>query len=80
MAKPLYRIVQTKDGKETVKMVDSLPKCNNRIKELRSSYRGKNWIKFRLEKAEGEEKFEDKPISGGYQSGDYGLTPRVIKR
>jgi hypothetical protein len=36
----LYQIIQTKNGKDTVKMIDSLQKCNNRLKELRASLKG----------------------------------------
>lgn len=74
----LYQIVQTKNGKEMIKMIDSLPKCNNRLKELRSSYRGKNWIKFRLEKSEASDKFEATPAPSGYQSGDV-QSPRRVR-
>lgn len=76
----LHKIIQTKRGKEEVKMIDSLPKCNNRIKELRSSYRGDNSISFRIEKAEETDKFEAKPLGGSWKSGSYGLTPSVIRK
>lgn len=75
----LYQIIQTKVGKETIKMVDSLPKCNNRLKELRSSYRGKTWIRFRIEKAESDVKFEAKPAPSGYQSGDV-QRPKIVRK
>ncbi len=56
----LYQIIQTKGGKDTIKMVDSLPKCNNRLKELRASFKGKK-VSFRVEKSEETNKFEAKP-------------------
>ncbi len=76
----LYQIIQTKNGKETVKMIDSRARCNNRIKELRSSYRGKHGITFKIVKAaDTTVKFEEKPAPSGYQSGDYPSNPQVIK-
>lgn len=75
----LHQIVEIKRGKETVKMIDSLPKCNNRIKELRASYHGKKGISFRLEKSEADKKFEAKPAPGAYRGGDYAITPPVVK-
>jgi len=33
----LYQIIETRKGTETIKLVDSLPRCNRRLKELRSS-------------------------------------------
>ena len=57
----LYQIIQTKNGKDTVKMIDTLQKCNNRLKELRASLRGKK-VSFRIEKSEETDKFEAQPI------------------
>lgn len=75
----LWQIVEIKGGEKTVKMIDVLKICNNRIDELRSSYRGGK-VKFLLEKApEGAEKFEKKPIPGGWRSGSYSPHPRIVK-
>lgn len=74
----MYQIIEIKNGKETIKMVDSLPKCNRRLKELRSSYRGKK-ISFRLEPSESKDKFENKPAPSGYQGGDYATRPRKVR-
>ncbi len=74
----LYQIIQTVGGKETVKMVDSLPVCNRRLKELRKSHR-KDGYKFRMEPSDDTVKSEAKPAPGGYQSGSYGIRPPKAK-
>ena len=76
----LYNIIQTKGGKETLKMTDTLQKCNDRIKQLRASYRGKNYITFRLEKSEDANKFAAKPLRNFDPSGDVRPGPPRINR
>lgn len=75
----LWQIVQTKKGKRTIKMRDSLPICKNRIAELRSSYHGVKGIKFELEKSEENDKYEAKPIGGNWRSGQYEKKPKRVK-
>jgi hypothetical protein len=74
----LYKIVETKRGKERIVLVDQLKKCNDRIKELRNSRRGSGVI-FRIEESIENNKMEAKPLSQAWRAGDYGLIPKVIK-
>lgn len=75
----LYQIVQTKRGEETLKMVDTLQKCNDRLRELRSSYHGKKGITFRIEKSPENKKSEAKPHSQAWRAGGYAQNPPRIK-
>lgn len=74
----MHQIIQTKNGQETIKMIDTLPKCRNRLKELKDSNRGKK-VSFRMEKSDQTVKFEAKPIGGEWKSGQYSQNPKVVK-
>jgi hypothetical protein len=70
-----HKIIEVRGGKEIVKMIDTLPVCNNRIDALRSGNRG---ITYKLVPAlPGEERFAAKRRSR-FGSGDTQL-PRRIK-
>lgn len=59
----LYDLIQKKKDKEEIVMTDSLPKVLSRMKELRSSYRGKP-IVFSYKESNGEnKKFQKKPCT-----------------
>lgn len=60
-------------------MIDSLQKCNDRITQLRASYRGRKGITFRVEESTETDKFKAKPLPGAYRGGGYATYPKVVK-
>lgn len=78
----LYNLIQTRRGKQTIVMTDSLPKVNNRMNTLRTSHRkGIKGDKVNYSVApadEADDKFKKKPhnlrLSGNSQRG-----PRKVK-
>ena len=56
----MYKIIEIKNGKESVKMINILKVCRKRIESLNTSARGTN-IKYKIVPAdENEEKFKAK--------------------
>lgn len=56
-----YKIVEKRDGKEFIKMIDSKKNCNSKIAILRASTRGKNVSFEILPAGESAHKFKAKP-------------------
>lgn len=77
----LYDLIQTRKGKETIMMTDTLPKVNDRMKTLRASQcRGVKGDKvvYTICKSDNE-KFRRKPYSEAWRAGDYEIRPPRIK-
>lgn len=55
----LYKIIQSKNGKQKVKMVDSLQQCYSRLKQLRHSTKGTG-VLFWIEKTDETQKINNK--------------------
>lgn len=78
--KMLYNLIQTKRGEETIKMTDTLQKCNDRIKQLRASYRGKSGVSFRIKKSQDTAKFAAKPLKNFDPSGSSVVHPKIVRK
>jgi hypothetical protein len=72
----MYEIIETKNGKSKTKFIDSLQKCNDRLKQLRSS---RNGAKYNIKKSEFAVKASYRTDTSNYQSGGYGTFPRLVK-
>jgi hypothetical protein len=76
----LYDLIQKRRGKETIMMTDTLPKVNDRMKQLRSSQRkgikGDKVVYSVRPSEEQTEKFRRKAYSEAWRAGDYALNPR----
>jgi DNA-binding FrmR family transcriptional regulator len=72
----MYQIIEKKNGKSRIKMVDSLQKCNDRLKQLRSA---RNGAVYTLEKTDLTEKTSHRTNTANYQAGGYGTFPRLVK-
>jgi hypothetical protein len=68
----LYDLIQTRGGKETIYMTDSLPKVKARMAQLRASLRGKGLTFTYREAEEGAEKYRRPPNMNFCPSGDAG--------
>lgn len=69
----LYDLVQTRKGKETVVMTDSLPKVNARMKALRLSHKkgcGGDKVTYVVHPAEDNIKYHKPPVFAFDPSGD----------
>jgi len=76
----LYNLFQTRSGKETLFMTDSLPKCRARMLQLRQSTRGKNW-QFQIRPAEEtDEKYRKPPCMNFDPSGDTGSKKHLHRK
>ena len=78
----LYDLIQTRRGKESVMMTDTLPKVNDRMKTLRSSQRkgikGEKVV-YTIRPSTGE-KFRRKAYSEAWRAGGYAIIPPKIGR
>jgi len=65
----MYNIIKIQRGREEIVFTNTLPKCNNRLVQLRNSkIKG---CKFELRIAsELDEKYSKPPHDGSYRSGD----------
>jgi hypothetical protein len=77
----MYDLIQTRKGKETVMMTDTLPKVNDRMRTLRSSQRkgikGEKVV-YTVRPSENTDKFRRKAYSEAWRAGDYGYNPPKI--
>ena len=72
----MHKIIETRNGKETIKMVDSLKECRKKIKLLRDGCRGVK-VQFKIEPASDEDvKFKAKK-SQHWGSGQTKL-PKIV--
>ena len=76
----LYDLIQTRRGKDTVMMTDTLPKVNDRMRTLRSSQRkgvkGDKVVYTVMPST--SEKFRRKAYSEAWRAGGYGDNPKNI--
>ena len=78
----LYNLIQLRRGKETVMMTDTLPKVNDRMRELRSSQRKGvkgDRVVYSVRSTDETNKFRRKSYSEAWRAGDYAIIPPVIK-
>lgn len=78
----LYNLIQTRRGKESIVMTDTLPKVNNRMKTLRASHRTGikgDRVNYSVKPAaDTDEKYKKKPHNPRIGGGD-ATTPRKVK-
>jgi len=77
----LFDLIQTRKGKESLMMTDTLPKVNDRMRQLRSSQRkgikGEKVV-YTVRPSTGE-KFKRKAYSEAWRAGGYGDNPPRVK-
>ncbi len=78
----MFKLVQTRRGRETVFMVDSRKKCQDRMAQLRSSQRTGirgDKVVYRIEPAEDTEKFRRAPDRNFDPSGSVRGGPKRVR-
>lgn len=76
----LYDLIQTRRGKETIMMTDTLPKVNDRMKKLRSSQRKGikgDKVVYTVCPSENPFPFRRKAYSEAWRAGDAITPPRI---